>query len=172
MKLFVRFTAYLMKFSFLMSCSILENNRLPEKISIIFLRDQFRSLFLRRHGKEENNKTNKCSNQSGYDRLAEFHPKQHAFGNMLQIYEHRVYIVLRNGDILSIHQKLNELQEELKPLTCFLRCHQSYIVNLNYVEALEPIGFLMKIPSFTPVSSFRASFKLILLPRTKGIRSL
>ncbi len=65
---------------------------------------------------------------------------------------HRVYIVLRNGDILSIHQKLNELQEELKPLTCFLRCHQSYIVNLNYVEALEPIGFLMINGQTVPVS--------------------
>lgn len=65
---------------------------------------------------------------------------------------HRVYIVLRNGDILSIHQKLNELQKELKPQTCFLRCHQSYIVNLNYVEALEPMGFLMINGQNVPIS--------------------
>lgn len=38
-------------------CSLLENNRLPEKISIIFLWDQFCSLLLRWHGKRENNKT-------------------------------------------------------------------------------------------------------------------
>ena len=65
---------------------------------------------------------------------------------------HRVYIILRNGDILSIHQKLNELQEELKPQTCFLRCHQSYIVNLNYVETLGPMGFLMINGQSVPVS--------------------
>ncbi|MDR2025386.1 MAG: LytTR family DNA-binding domain-containing protein [Hungatella sp.] len=65
---------------------------------------------------------------------------------------HRVYIVLRNGETLSIHQKLNELQEELKPQTGFLRCHQSYIVNLNYVEALEPMGFLMINGQTVPVS--------------------
>ena len=65
---------------------------------------------------------------------------------------HRVYIVLKNGEVLSIHQKLNELQEELKPQTCFLRCHQSYIVNLNHVEALEATGFVMTNGDMVPVS--------------------
>lgn len=65
---------------------------------------------------------------------------------------HRVYLVLRNGETLSIHQKLNELQEELKPQTSFLRCHQSYIVNLNYVEALEATGFVMTNGELVPVS--------------------
>lgn len=65
---------------------------------------------------------------------------------------HRVYIVLKNGEVLSIHQKLNELQEELKPQTYFLRCHQSYIVNLNHVEALEATGFVMTNGDMVPVS--------------------
>ncbi|GLC81474.1 LytR/AlgR family response regulator transcription factor [Lacrimispora brassicae] len=65
---------------------------------------------------------------------------------------HRVYIVLRSGEILSIHQKLNELQEELKAQAYFLRCHQSYIVNLNHVETLEAAGFVMTNGETVPVS--------------------
>lgn len=65
---------------------------------------------------------------------------------------HRVYIILKNGDTLSVHQKLNKLQDELKIQSCFLRCHQSYIVNLNFAEALEPLGFLMTNGQTVPVS--------------------
>ena len=65
---------------------------------------------------------------------------------------HRVYIVLKNGEVLSIHQKLNELQEELQSQSAFLRCHQSYIVNLNHVETLEATGFVMTNGDMVPVS--------------------
>ncbi len=65
---------------------------------------------------------------------------------------HRVYIVLKNGEILSVHQKLNELLIELMPQNCFLRCHQSFIVNLNHVESLEATGFLMTNGDMVPVS--------------------
>lgn len=65
---------------------------------------------------------------------------------------HRVYIMLKSGEILSIHQKLNEIQEELGAQTYFIRCHQSYIVNLNYVEALKTPGFLLSNGDLVPVS--------------------
>ncbi|ADL02888.1 LytR/AlgR family response regulator transcription factor [Lacrimispora saccharolytica] len=65
---------------------------------------------------------------------------------------HRVYIVLKSGEVLSVHQKLNEIQEELKAQTYFIRCHQSYIVNLNHVEALENAGFVMTNGDLVPVS--------------------
>lgn len=65
---------------------------------------------------------------------------------------HKVYIALQNGEILTIHQRLDELQEELKPQSCFLRCHQSYIVNLNHVKAFEPEGFIMINGQIVPVS--------------------
>lgn len=65
---------------------------------------------------------------------------------------HRIYITLRNGEVLSIHQKLNELQEALQSQPAFLRCHQSYIVNLNHVEALKDTGFLMINDNIIPIS--------------------
>lgn len=65
---------------------------------------------------------------------------------------HRVYIILRNGEILSIHQKLDTLLKDLEPQTCFLRCHQSYIVNLNHVKNLEAADFVMTNGDMVPIS--------------------
>jgi len=70
----------------------------------------------------------------------------------ISIVHNRVPMELKLSRILYFENRLNELQEELKPQACFLRCHQSYIVNLNYVEALEPMGFLMTNGQTVPVS--------------------
>ena len=37
-----------------------------------------------------------------------------------------------NGDDFVIYKKLSEIESELKA-PCFLRCHQSYLVNMNYI---------------------------------------
>lgn len=48
---------------------------------------------------------------------------------------------LADGEILSVNQKLSELQLVLEPHSQFLRCHQSYLVNLDYVDKLEDSCF-------------------------------
>lgn len=65
---------------------------------------------------------------------------------------HRVYVTLTDGEILAIHQKLGELQEELAEHSEFLRCHQSYLVNLEQVEELKDSCFQMKDGQLIPIS--------------------
>ena len=65
---------------------------------------------------------------------------------------HRVYVALDDGELLTISHKLSELQEELEGFSQFLRCHQSYIVNLDHVEALEESCFQVAGGQVVPVS--------------------
>ena len=65
---------------------------------------------------------------------------------------HRVFVTLTDGEVISIHQKLTELQEELGGYPGFLRCHQSYLVNLEQVERLEDSCFYMKDGQMIPIS--------------------
>lgn len=70
---------------------------------------------------------------------------------------HRVHIRLTDGNRYTVSQKLSELQEKLAPYAGFLRCHQSYIVNLDYVKEMEDACFLMHDGQRVPVS--RAYYK-------------
>lgn len=65
---------------------------------------------------------------------------------------HRVYVMLTDGEIVTTHQKLSELQEKLTPFPQFLRCHQSYIVNLDQVKQMDMTSFQMKHQQIIPVS--------------------
>jgi len=65
---------------------------------------------------------------------------------------HRVFVTLTGGETLAIGQKLSELQEELKEHPQFLRCHQSYVVNLEQVERLEDSCFHMREGQLIPIS--------------------
>lgn len=65
---------------------------------------------------------------------------------------HRVFVTLTDGEVLSINQKLSQLQETLEEYSGFLRCHQSYLVNLDCVEKLENSCFFMKDGQVIPVS--------------------
>ena len=61
-------------------------------------------------------------------------------------------MTLTSGETLAIGQKLSELQEELKEHPQFLRCHQSYVVNLEQVERLEDSCFHMREGQLIPIS--------------------
>ena len=65
---------------------------------------------------------------------------------------HRVFVKLTDGEVLSVNQKLSELQLVLEPHSQFLRCHQSYLVNLDYVDKLEDSCFYMKDGQMIPIS--------------------
>lgn len=65
---------------------------------------------------------------------------------------HRVFVTLTDGEVLSIGQKLSQIQEALEGSKGFLRCHQSYIVNLEQAESLKDSCFLMKGGAMVPVS--------------------
>ena len=65
---------------------------------------------------------------------------------------HRVFVKLTDGEVLSVNQKLSELQLVLEPHSQFLRCHQSYVVNLDYVDKLEDSCFYMRDGQMIPIS--------------------
>ena len=65
---------------------------------------------------------------------------------------HRVFVKLTDGEVLSVNQKLSELQLVLEPHSQFLRCHQSYLVNLDYVDKLEDSCFYMRDGQMIPIS--------------------
>ena len=65
---------------------------------------------------------------------------------------HRVFVKLTDGEVLSVNQKLSELQLVLEPHSQFLRCHQSYLVNLDYVDKLEDACFYMRDGQMIPIS--------------------
>lgn len=41
-----------------------------------------------------------------------------------------------NGEQYAIYRKLSEIEKELAA-PCFLRCHQSYLVNMNYIQSAD-----------------------------------
>ena len=69
------------------------------------------------------------------------------------------YIEVRNHQAIlhtgeqefSVWRSLDELQEEMRDER-FLRCHRSYLVNLEHVKALEKRDFLMDGGDLAPIS--------------------
>lgn len=70
---------------------------------------------------------------------------------------HTINIVLDNGMTYTIGAKLSDFQEQLIPAKHFLRCHQSYIVNLKAVKDMDATGFILQDGSYVPVS--RSNYK-------------
>lgn len=68
---------------------------------------------------------------------------------------HQVNVVLDDGEMLTVHQKLQELQEKLESLdgqSRFLRCHQSYLINLSQVSRMEADCFVTLNGRQIPIS--------------------
>ncbi len=65
---------------------------------------------------------------------------------------HRVYANLADTETISIGQKLSWVQGKLEKYRGFLRCHQSYLVNLDHVRHLEDSCFVMDNGCKIPVS--------------------
>jgi len=68
---------------------------------------------------------------------------------------HQVSVVLDDGEMLTVHQKLQELQEKLESLdgqSRFLRCHQSYLINLSQVSRMEADCFVTLNGRQIPIS--------------------
>ncbi len=64
--------------------------------------------------------------------------------------QHSVNFFLKNGEILKSYGKLDDFLSQL-PSESFMRCHQSYIVNLIYVKAMTMSKFTLSEVSI-PIS--------------------
>lgn len=70
---------------------------------------------------------------------------------------HKVYATLTDGSVIPLSQKLSAILDSVAKQEIFLRCHQSYIVNLAHVHALEDSSFRMEDGTSVPIS--RAFYK-------------
>ena len=73
----------------------------------------------------------------------------------IEVTGHTAVLHLASG-IKRTRKRLNELEEELGTGS-FLRCHRSYLVNLDHVAAIEQGDFGMKNGDRVPISAKRAA---------------
>ena len=66
----------------------------------------------------------------------------------------RETVVSTINEQISVHMKFSDM-EQLLPEDTFIRCHRSYIVNMNYVKHLARYRFLMKRGMEIPVSQLQ-----------------
>lgn len=62
----------------------------------------------------------------------------------------KVIICQPNGKTDSLYCKLNEMEQQLDDR--FIRCHQSYLINVQYIRGIDVDGFLMVDDIFIPIS--------------------
>lgn len=73
----------------------------------------------------------------------------------IEILHHTAVLHLTNG-IRQTRKGLQDLEDEIGKGGSFLRCHRSYLVNLDHVTAIVQGSFEMKDGSLVPISSKRA----------------
>lgn len=60
------------------------------------------------------------------------------------------------GDLITVYMKMDELEEKLRPMQIFLRCHHSYLINMKCIQTFttQEIELLdgTKIPVSRPKS--------------------
>lgn len=62
----------------------------------------------------------------------------------------KVIIYQPNGKVDSIYCKLDDIEKSLDER--FIRCHQSYLINVQYIKGIEIDGFLTVDDIFIPIS--------------------
>lgn len=75
-----------------------------------------------------------------------------AYSDILYIMsdKRKAIIYQPNGKTDSLYCKLDELEQQLDDR--FIRCHQSYLINVQYIRGIEVDGFLMIDDIFIPIS--------------------
>lgn len=56
--------------------------------------------------------------------------------------DHILLLGLRDGEIIKYHEKLDAIEKDLSDKR-FLRCHKSYLVNMDYIDRVEEM-FILK----------------------------
>jgi len=57
---------------------------------------------------------------------------------------HYIDFILTTGESLRAKMQMRQVEELLQPYPQFIRCHQSYLVNLDYVREVQRQNFLLK----------------------------
>ena len=73
----------------------------------------------------------------------------------IDVYGHRSHIHTPRG-VITTRRGLDDLESAIESQD-FLRCHRSFLVNLNYVEGIEGSDLRMKDQTLIPISSASTS---------------
>jgi len=76
------------------------------------------------------------------------------FSDILYV-ESRARVLLlhtKQNGVISIYSKLNDYEAELKDYR-FLRCHKSFLINMDYVLELKDASFVMENDQIIPISN-------------------
>ena len=57
----------------------------------------------------------------------------------------------KDGDVLDSGGKLDDLCEQLKDYDCFIRCHRSYLINMDYVQNITSKAVTMTDGTQIPI---------------------
>ena len=57
---------------------------------------------------------------------------------------HYIEFILTTGEALRTKMQMRQVETLLKPYPQFIRCHQSYLVNLDYVREVQRLNILLK----------------------------
>ena len=57
----------------------------------------------------------------------------------------------KDGEVLESIGKLDELSEQLKNYDCFIRCHRSYLINMDYVQNISNKAVTMEDGTQIPI---------------------
>ena len=63
----------------------------------------------------------------------------------------------KDGEILDSFGKLDDLCEQLKDYDCFVRCHRSYLINMDYVQSISNRAITMSDGTQIPIPHGRYS---------------
>jgi len=77
----------------------------------------------------------------------------------LESIKHMIHFHLRDSSIISCYGTINEFSDLLLSDERFVRCHKSFIINMNFVKSLSSSCFIMQDKVVIPIS--RQSFKQI-----------
>lgn len=72
---------------------------------------------------------------------------------------HTMHFHLNDNEVLTCYGTLSEFSDILLSEKCFIRCHKSFIINVNYVKSISATDFMMSDKTQIPIS--RQSYQQI-----------
>jgi two-component system LytT family response regulator len=84
-------------------------------------------------------------------------PVRHSGVIYIESVKHHLKIHMTNGSIYEVYGKLDDYEQRLKASALFLRCHQSFLVNMDRVESISGRDFIMDDGSRIPIRKSSAA---------------
>ncbi len=77
----------------------------------------------------------------------------------IEVFDHYLFYHISTGESIKCRQKLSEVENILAGNNKFVKAHRSYIVNIDYIQKIEPGQLIMTTGEIIPVS--KSNYRLI-----------